>query len=86
MENFEIVTISNRYKDTLDDHINSSDLESQDQARPINERSHITPMSEGSLANLSKENSLNKNLSHRSSWLMPKIEDSQLRQCCVIAP
>lgn len=80
------MTIPNQYKDTLDDYIDSSDLESRDQARPIDESSRITPMSEGSSANLSKKNSLNENLPHRSLWLVPKIEDSQLRPCYVITP
>ena len=79
MANSEIVAISNRYKDTLDDLIDSSDPESPDRAGPIDERSHNAPMFEGSSADCSEGNCLDENLPDRSSWLAPKTEDSQVR-------
>ena len=85
MENSEIVVIPNQYKDTLDDLIDSSDLESSDRAGPIDERSRNAHMSEDSLAHFSKGNCLDKNLSDRSSRLAPKTRDSQVYQRRVIA-
>ena len=85
MGNSEIVAISNQYKDTLDDLIDSSDPESPDRAGPIDERSRNAPMSEGSLADLSERDCWNENLPDRSSRLAPKTEDSQVRQRHVVA-
>ena len=50
VENSEIVVISNQYKDTLNDFIDSLDSESPDLARSIDKRFRNTPMSEGSSA------------------------------------
>ena len=85
MGNSEIVAIPNRYKDTLDDLIDSSDPESPDRARPIDERSRNAPMSEGSIADCSEGDSLDEDLLNKSSQLAPKTEDSQVRQCRVVA-
>lgn len=85
MENSEIVAFSNWYKNTLDDFIDSSDSESLDLARLIDERFRNAPMSEGSLADLLEENCLDEDLLDRSSWLASKIWDLQVRQCRVIA-
>lgn len=86
MGNSEIVAIPNRYKDTLDDLIDSSDPESSDRAGPIDERSRNAPMSEGSSADLSEGNCLDEDLPDRSSRLAPKTRDSQVRQRRVVAP
>ena len=72
MRNSEITIIFNRYKDTLDDLIDSSDLESSNQAGPIDGRFCNSPMSEGSLADLLEENCLDEDLSDRLSRLAPK--------------
>lgn len=84
VENSEIIVIPNQYKDTLDDLINSSDPESLDWMRPIDERSRNIPISEGSSAVLSERNSLNEDLSDRLSWVVSKTGDSHVRQCHVI--
>ena len=72
VRNSKIVAIPNQYKNTLDDLIDSSDPESADRAGPIDERSQNTPMSEGSSADLSEKNCLDKDLLEKSSWLAPK--------------
>lgn len=61
-EDFEIVAISNQYKDTLDDLNDSSDPESPDWARPINEKSCNAPISKGSSIDLSERDCLDENL------------------------
>ena len=86
MRNSEIVTISNQYKDTLDDFIDILDPKSLDRVGPINERSRNTPMFESSLADFFKGDCLNENLPNRLSQLVPKTENSQVRQHCVVAP
>lgn len=82
--NSEIVTISNQYKDTLDDLIDSLDPESSDRTGPIYERSRNVLMSKGSSANLSEEDSLNEDLSDGLSQLAPKTENLQICQCRVV--
>lgn len=77
--------ISNKYKDTLDDFIDTSDPETFDWVGQIDVRSYNTPMFENNLADLSEENSLNENLSDRLSRMAPKNQDSQVHQRCVIA-
>ena len=62
-EKSEIVAISNRCKDTLDDLINSLDLESPDRPGPIDERSRNAPRSVGSSTGLLKGGCLDKNVS-----------------------
>lgn len=86
LENSEIVAISNQYKDTLDDFIDSLDLESPDQSGPIDERSYNALISEGNLADLLERIYLDKNLLDRSSWLAFKTGDSQIPQNRDVAP
>ena len=86
MGNSEIVAISNRYKDTLDDLINSSDSESLDWLGLINKRSCNVSMSESSSADFLEGNCLDKNLSDKSSRLASKIQDLQVRQRRIIVP
>lgn len=83
--NSETVPVCNQYKDTLDDLIDSSDLESQDQARPNDERSRNTLMSEDSSADLSERNCIDEDLLDRSSRLALKNKNSQVCQCHVVA-
>ena len=80
------MAIPNRYKDTLDNLIDSSDPESPDRARPIDERSRNIPMSEGSSADCSEGDCLDEDLPDKSSRLAPKIEDSPMRQRRVVSP
>ena len=86
MGNSEIVTILNQYKNTLDDLIDSSDPESVDRAGAIDNKFRNAAMSEGSSANLSKGDCLDRDLPNKSSRLACKTRDSQVRQCRVIAP
>ena len=74
MENSEIVAIPNRYKDTLDDLIDSSDPESPDWAGLIDKRSRNAPMSESTSSDLSERDCLDENLPDRSLRLAPKIK------------
>ena len=74
----EIVVISNQYKDTLDDLIDSSDPESPDRMGPIDERSCNASISEGSSANLLKGDCLDEDLQDRLSRMVPKTEDGQV--------
>ena len=86
VRNIEIVAISNQYKDTLDDLIDSSDLESLDWVEQIDKKSRNAPMSEGSSADLSEKDCLDEDLPDRSSQLAPKTENLQVRQRRIIAP
>lgn len=70
--NSGIVAVSNQYKDTLDDLIDSSDSECLDWARSIDERSHNALISEGSSADLLEGDCLDKDLLDRLSQLAPK--------------
>lgn len=65
--NSEIIAILNRYKDTLDDLIDSLDLKSPDRPKPIDKGLGNTPRSENSSTGLSKGDCLNKNISNRSA-------------------
>ena len=80
VENSEIVAIHNQYKETLDDLIDSSDLELSDWAGPIDERSRNTPISKWSSTDLLEGNCLDKDLSDKLSRLAPKTQDSQVHQ------
>ena len=75
--------IFNLCKDTLDGFIESLDLEFLDKAGVIIERFRNTPKFESSLANLLEEDSLDKDVSNSSSWLVPQIENFVVR-CHVI--
>ena len=79
MRKFKIVAISNQYKDTLDDFIDSSDPESLDRARLIDKRSCNAPMSKSGLTNPSGEDCLDENFADKLSQLAPKTRDSQVR-------
>lgn len=73
MGNSKIIVIPNKYKDTLDDFIYSSNPKSSDLARPINERFNNIFISKNNLADFSKENYFDENLPNLSLRLMPKI-------------
>ena len=73
----------NLCKNTLDGFIESSDLESSDQAGAIIERFRNAPKFENSLANPLEKDSLDEDVSDSSSRLMPQIENSVVR-CHVI--
>lgn len=85
MKNSEIVVISNQYKDTLKEFINSSDTESSDWAKPIDERFCNVFISEGSLADFLEGDCFDENLPDRSLQLALKTENLQMRQYHVIA-
>ena len=85
MANYGIVAILNQYRDILNDLIDSSDPESSYPAGPIAKKSRNTPMSDGNLADLSKGDCLDENLSNRSSRLAPKAENLQICQEHVVA-
>ena len=67
--NSEIMAISNRYKNNLDDFINRSDPEFL--PKPINKGSYNASRSRGGLTNFLDENCLNQNISvlDKLSWL-----------------
>lgn len=74
-ENSEIIVIFNRYKDNLDDFIDSSNEKSLDWPGPIDKGSNNTPRFESSSIGFLKKYHLDKNVSDSLSQLMPKIED-----------
>lgn len=67
------MAFSNRYKDTLNKLIDSSDLESSNWARSIDNKFYNAQILENNLANFSKRDFLNKNLPNKSSQLAHKI-------------
>ncbi len=75
----EIAAIPNKYKDTLDDLIDSSDTESQDRPnspnRPglIDKGSRNTPRSRGGSPTLSEEDRLDEDVPVTSLEPAPKI-------------
>lgn len=76
MGNLEILVIPNQYKDTLDDFINNSNLESPDWARPIDVRTCNSSNSKASLADLLERNYLDEDVLDRSLRLVPKTKNS----------
>lgn len=86
-KNSEIMTIPNRYKDTLDNFINSSNSKFSDWPRSIDKRSYNILKFKNSLIGFLRENCLNKNVltSNKSLWLALRTENSQLHQCHDIA-
>lgn len=78
-EKSEIATISKKYKDILDDFIDSSNTESPnwsdflDWPKLINKGLHNTFSSRGSLPTLSKEDYLDEDVLVLSLELAPKI-------------
>lgn len=79
------MAIFNKYKDTLDNFIDNSDPESLNKVRLIDERSYNVPRSENSLTDLWEGDCLDEDILDRSSRLAPKTENSQMRQCYVVA-
>lgn len=75
-KNFEIIVISNTYKDTLNNFINSSDLEFS--LRLIGKKSCNAPRSKDILIDFSKKNCLDKDVltSNKSLRLVPKTRNS----------
>ena len=69
------MTIPNRYKDNLDDFIDSSDAESPDWPGPIDEALCNASRSKSSPTGLLKENRLDENVSDRLTTLTPKTRD-----------
>ena len=75
----EIAAISNKYKNTPDDLIDSSDIESpiqtefSDWLKPIDKGIRNARKSGGALLSLAEEDSLNKNVSVTLFGLAPKI-------------
>lgn len=84
--------IPNKYKNTLDDLINSSDTKSPDQPKspdwpkPIDKGTHNARRFKGALLSLSKEDCLDKDVLVTSLGLAPKIRDSQIYKCHDIPP
>lgn len=76
----ELVAIPNRYKDTLDDLMDSSDTKSPDRPGPIDKGSRNAPRFEGSSMGLSEKDCLNEDVLNRSSGLTPKTGDFQVHQ------
>lgn len=73
------MVISNRYKDNLDDFINSSDLELPDWLRRIDKRLFNVPRSIDNSTRLLKKSCLDKNVSdYQSAKWVPKTENSQI--------
>ena len=88
-EKFEITAIPNKYKDTLDNLINSSDTESPDQPDSptrqglIDKGSHNVLRSKGSSPTLLEEDRLDENI---LVTLVPKISASQVYQPHDVTP
>ncbi len=82
----EIAAIFNKYKDTLDNFIDSSDikspnwLDSPDRLRLIDKGSRNTPRFRGGSPTLLKENRLDKDILVTLLELAPKIRTSQVYQ------
>lgn len=86
-EKSEIVAIFNRYKNTLDDFIDSLNSESPDWQKLIDERSYNTLSSASNLMGLLERDFLDKNISN-CWWTQrtPKMKNFQVHQYCNIAP
>lgn len=69
------MVILNQCKNILDDFINNSDPKSLNRAELINERSCNALIFEGSSADISEKDCLNKNLSNELLWLAPKTKN-----------
>lgn len=83
----EIVVILNKYKNTLDDFIDSLDTEflsqpeSLNQPEPIDKGTRNMGRSRGALTSLSEENCLNEDVLITLLGLTPKIQDVQVYKC-----
>lgn len=72
--NFEMIVISNKYKNTLDDFINSSDIEFLNWPKLINKKLHNTSRFKSSLIDLLEGRRLeSKNILNMLSKLRSKI-------------
>lgn len=75
----ETVVISNKYKDTFDDFINSSDLELPDWLRPIDKRLYNVSRSVDNSIRFLKKGCFDKNvLDYQSARWVPKTGNSQM--------
>ncbi len=87
----EIAAIPNKYKDTLDNFIDSSDTESPDRSdspdRPglIDKGSRNASRSRGSSPTLLEEDCLDEDVPVTSLEPTPKIRASQIHQCYDVA-
>lgn len=80
------MAIPNKYKNTLDDFIDSSDAEFSDQPKPIDKRSCNVSRFESSPTRLLKGDYLYKDITDKSLWLVPKTRDFQVYQRHDIIP
>lgn len=80
-----MVAIPNRYKNTLDDFIDSLDPEFLDWPRLIDKKLHNMPKTKNSLVGFLLENYLNEDVLDKSLWLLFQTKNSQVHQCCDIA-
>ena len=91
---FEIAAIPNKYKNTLDDLIYSSDIDSADQPtssnwlRPMKKGIRNAPRFRNASASLSEEekNCLDEDILVTLLELTPKIQNSQVYICYNVAP
>ena len=87
----KIVAILNKYNDTLDRLINSSDIESLDHSNSLNwlglidKGSRNTLKSKNNLLTFLEKDYLDKNISITLFELVPKIQDFQIHQYYNIA-
>lgn len=79
------MVILKKYKDTLDDFIDSSDLEFPDWAGLIDGRFCNAPKSENSSVGLSRRTCWNKDIPDKLSRLTAKTTNLQVRQRRVVA-
>lgn len=79
------MAISNQYKDTLNDFIDSSDLKPLNWTGSIYKTFLNALRSKGNLADLLEKDYLDNNFSNKSLLLIPKTENLQVR-CFIPAP
>lgn len=73
-KNYKLVVIPNKYKENLDDLIDSSDSVSPDRAAPIHGRSRNAPRSECRTTSFLEKNCSDKNIADSLSLLASKLE------------
>lgn len=83
--NSEIVTISNQYKDTLDDLIDSSDPEPPKWLKPILQKPRNAPRPEDSSSDLLDNDCSDENVPDRSLQMASKTGDLVLLHHIVVA-
>ena len=81
----EITAISNKYKNTLNDIIDSLDTEFPDLSRLIDKETHNTPNSRNTSLSLLEEDCLNKDILVTALERAPKIWDFQIYKCHDVA-